>query len=320
MLNAEYRIEQPTSRSAYKASAQPQNPLDRRAAPEMPRSGPQSSHTRVGQWTGGNAVVIEREPHGPTTEFCHCLPEHAVSLHAEGVNTRTAISYDGSVPKLGGGTLGQVMFIPATHRVEGWSDFRTRIRHIVVLLDPAIIEAEISEAGNSTDDMEIPFYRDLGDGFIANRMRELQFELENPGLLGRFYIESLTCGIAARLVRRHANKAESIVRGGLRPRRLRLVKDYIESNLPNEITLADLSKIAAVSPTHFCRSFHKSTGISSHQYILRRRIERAKELLIASKMPIAEIALATGFSDQSHLTKQFRSLVGTTPWRFRNDA
>jgi len=319
MLNTGYKMEQPTARSAYAASSRSQKRRDC-AAHELRDSGAQSGDVRAGRWMGGNAVVVEREPRGPTTEFSHCLPQHAVLLHAEGVNTRTAISYDGGVPKLGGGTLGQVMFIPATHRVEGWSDFRTRFRHIVVLLDPAIIEAETSESGDGAADLEIPFCRDLGDGFVANRMRELQFELENPGLLGRLYVESLTCGIAARLVRRHASKAESIVRGGLRPRRLRLVEDYIESNLANEITLADLSKIAAVSPTHFCRSFHKSTGISSHQYILRRRIERSKELLITSKMPIAEIALATGFSDQSHLTKQFRSLVGTTPWRFRNDA
>jgi AraC family transcriptional regulator len=98
------------------------------------------------------------------------------------------------------------------------------------------------------------------------------------------------------------------------------VTDYIEENLPNQITLSDIAAIAGVSSAHFCRVFHKSTGVSSHGYIVRRRVELAKGLLADSKMPIAEIALAAGFGNQSHLTKHFRCMVGTTPRRFRNDA
>lgn len=320
MRSIEYQREQTVVYSTCGASQQTGTQTIDAEFTQMSAFGAPMALGRVGEWAGGRAMLVEREPRSPMTEFSHCVAQHTVALHLEGVNTRTAISYDGGVTNLGGGTLGQVMFIPASHRVDGWSDYRTRIRHVVILLDPEIIQTEMRASAGGVDELEIPFCRDVGDGVIANRMRELQSELENPALLSRLYVESLTCEIATRLVRRHANRVEPIKRGGLPPRRLRLVKDYIEENLPNEITLGDLAKIASVSPTHFCRAFHKSAGISSHQYILRKRVERAKELLATGSMPIAEIALASGFSDQSHLTKQFRNLVGTTPWRFRNEA
>jgi len=153
-------------------------------------------------------------------------------------------------------------------------------------------------------------------------MRALQIELDNPGLMGRLYLESLSSEIAVRIVRAHAAVAgaPALARGGLAPRRLRMVQEYIEANLSDEITLADLAALAGVSSTHFCRAFHKSTGIASHQYMIRRRVERAKELLAKRELPIVEIALAVGFGNQSHMTTHFRRVVGTTPWRFRNDA
>jgi AraC family transcriptional regulator len=112
----------------------------------------------------------------------------------------------------------------------------------------------------------------------------------------------------------------TLARGGLAPRRLRMVQDYIEANLSDEITLADLAEIAGLSMTHFCRAFHRSTGLASHQYMIRRRVERAKDLLARGQLPIAQIALAVGFGNQSHMTTHFRRVVGTTPWRFRNEA
>jgi len=274
---------------------------------------------RTGTWAGGKAVLLDRQPHSQRTEFKHCLTAHAVVLHLEGANAQTVFRYDGGSQIAGGSTLGQVTFIPGSHEFQGWSDYPARIRHVILLLDPKMIDAEVDDAGGA-EAPELPFYFDLNDGVIASRMRALQVELDNPGPLGRLCIDSLSSEIAIRLVRHHSAKPEQQHRGGLSPRRLRMVRDYIEANLPNEITLSDIAAIAGVSSAHFCRAFHKSTGVSSHQYIVRRRIELAKGLLADSKMPIAEVALAAGFGNQSHLTKHFRCMVGTTPRRFRNDA
>lgn len=274
---------------------------------------------RCEDWAGGKAALVERQPHAAPTQFAHCLNRHTIALHLEGANTQMELRHNGGPRMASGGTLGQVMFIPGGHRLEGWSDYPTKVRHVFVLLDTALIETELQEEGG-IEAPELPFNLDLKDGVIAARMRALHAELEIPGLLRRLYVESLSCEIATCLVRSHAAKPPALQRGGLSPRRLREVKEYIETNLASEITLGELAAIAGVSKAHFCRAFQKSVGIASHRYILHQRVEMAKRLLAESKLPIAEIALAAGFSDQSHFTKHFRYLVGTTPWRFRNQA
>jgi AraC family transcriptional regulator len=275
---------------------------------------------RTGSWTGGRGVLLDRQPRGKRTHFRHRLRRHTLALHLEGANTRAMLRYDGGPSVATGSTLGQVMLIPADHHLEGWSDFPCKIRHMLLLLEPGVIEARAPE-DVGLDRLELSYRLDLADGIIANRMRALQIEFDNPGLMGRLYVESLSNEIAVRIVRAHAGSAgtSAPARGGLAPRRLRLVQEYIEANLSGEITLADLAAIAGVSNTHFCRAFHKSTGIASHQYVIRRRVERAKALLAEGELPIAQIALAAGFGNQSHMTTHFRRVVGTTPRRFRNE-
>lgn len=270
-------------------------------------------------WAHGKAVLLDRQPRGALTEFSQCLNQHAVALHVEGANTRMELQYDAGPRMVSGSTLGQVMFVPGGHRIEGSSDFPSKVRHVVVLLDLELIEDELAKEGG-IQAPDLPFHFDLKDGVIATRMRALQAELESPGLLRRLYVESLSCEIATRLVRQHATKHPALHRGGLSPRRLSEVKEYIETNLSREITLSDLAAVAGVSEAHFCRAFQKSVGIASHRYIVHRRIELAKRMLVESKLPIVEVALAAGFGDQSHFTKRFRHVVGTTPWRFRNQA
>lgn len=275
---------------------------------------------RTGTWTGGKGVLLDRQTRGERTHFKHCLRRHTLALHLEGANTRTDVRYDGGAPVATASTLGQVMLIPAEHPLEGWSDYPARIRHMLLLLHPETIEAGVRENGQDGR-LTLSYRLDLADGVIAERMRALQVEFDNPGLMGRLYVESLSNEIAVRLVRAQASTGSTaLARGGLAPRRLRLVRDYIETNLAEEITLADLAAIAGVSSTHFCRAFHRSTGVASHQYVIRRRVERAKTLLAEGDLPIAQIALAVGFGNQSHLTTHFRRVVGTTPRRFRDGA
>src|SRR3546814_15453056 len=82
-------------------------------------------------------------------------------------------------------------------------------------------------------------------------------------------------------------------------------------------SLKDLSNLAAMSVTHFTRQFRAEMGMSPHQYVVRRRIERAKYLLGYTQEPIAQIAHGCGFSHQGHLSGMFRRHVGETPGRYR---
>ncbi len=106
-------------------------------------------------------------------------------------------------------------------------------------------------------------------------------------------------------------------RGGLSPGAGRRVREHVDAHLSENIDLAGLAAIAGLSVYHFARAFKQSTGVTPHHYLVKRRIERAKEMLACTKEPLAEIALATGFSDQSHLARHFRQILGTTPSQYR---
>ncbi|MEK7723750.1 MAG: AraC family transcriptional regulator, partial [Acidobacteriota bacterium] len=100
-------------------------------------------------------------------------------------------------------------------------------------------------------------------------------------------------------------------------RKLRLVKEFINDNLEQDLTLTEIAQVADLSHFHFARAFRKSVGITPQQYITNRRIEKAKELLAKSDLPIVEIGFQTGFKNQSHFTTLFRKITSLTPklWR-----
>ncbi len=104
-------------------------------------------------------------------------------------------------------------------------------------------------------------------------------------------------------------------RGGLPPGLARRVCDYIESHLDEKIRLDSLAAMAGLSTYHFARAFHRSVGIPPHSYLLRRRVERVKQMVRDTQLPLSQIALATGFSDQSHLARHFRRQTGMSPRR-----
>ncbi|BDI30742.1 hypothetical protein CCAX7_27930 [Capsulimonas corticalis] len=136
---------------------------------------------------------------------------------------------------------------------------------------------------------------------------------------GPWYGEALGTALAAHLLRRYGVSA-GLTREdkayGLSPSRLRRVLDFMQDHLDQEITLAQAAEVAGISPYYFARLFRQSTGLSPHQHLIERRVERAKEMLAAGGVSVGETAVAVGFSDQSHLARHFKRLVGVTPSRF----
>jgi transcriptional regulator of acetoin/glycerol metabolism len=106
-------------------------------------------------------------------------------------------------------------------------------------------------------------------------------------------------------------------RGGLSPAKTRRVCDYIEGHLDEKIRLDGLATLAGLSTDHFARAFHQSVGMPPHTYLLRRRLEHVEHMLRETRVPLSEIALATGFSDQSHLARHFRRWAGMSPRQVR---
>ncbi|VFS22637.1 AraC family transcriptional regulator [Enterobacter cancerogenus] len=108
-----------------------------------------------------------------------------------------------------------------------------------------------------------------------------------------------------------------MVTGGLSPFVLRNVVAFIEENLAQPLTLADLASQAALSEYHFARMFRQSMGQAPHQYVMHRRMEKAKALIQHTAMPLTDIAMACGFNSASHFSNRFRSVLGVTPSQLR---
>jgi AraC family transcriptional regulator len=148
-------------------------------------------------------------------------------------------------------------------------------------------------------------------------------ELTTGGAGGRLAAESLANLLAVHLIR-HVLAPRSPARGrdGALPRgRLRAVVEYIEEHLDAGPTLGQMAAVARVSAYHFARQFKAATGLPPHQYVIARRVERAKQLLQAGTgLSLAEVAADAGFSDQSQLSRHFKRLVGATPGQFQVSA
>ena len=109
-------------------------------------------------------------------------------------------------------------------------------------------------------------------------------------------------------------------RGGLAPAHLARVLDAIETRLAERLTIPTLAAVIPMSPFHFARAFHVSTGLPPHRYILERRLAVARETLATKAWPVATVARHTGFRTASHFTDVFRRHVGETPARYRASA
>jgi transcriptional regulator GlxA family with amidase domain len=105
--------------------------------------------------------------------------------------------------------------------------------------------------------------------------------------------------------------------GGLSPGAMRRIREYVEAHLGDSMDLATLAAVAGLSIHHFARGFKQSTGLTPHHYLTQKRVERAQDMLAHSALSLSEIAYAVGFSDQSHLARHFRQMLGTTPGQFR---
>lgn len=99
--------------------------------------------------------------------------------------------------------------------------------------------------------------------------------------------------------------------------RLKRVVEYVSAHYPENVTLAQLAQAAGLTRMHFAAQFRAATGLRPHEYLLRRRIERAQEMLMAPNAQLVEIALSVGFQTQAHFTTVFKRFVGETPHRWR---
>jgi len=214
---------------------------------------------------------------------------------------------------------GSILILPAgLSRRAFW---RGPVESVHVHLDPRLIARVAAEVCDlDPDRVELPAVGALSHSPLEATIRAIGAELETGAAGGRLLAESLGNVLAVHLIRHFVptERAAMRPRGGLPKPKLRAALEYIEAHLDSELTLDDLAAVAHLSPFHFARLFKSSTGLPPHQYVIARRVERAKQLMRGGDdLSLAQVAARAGFSDQGHFTRHFKRLVGVTPKRFR---
>jgi AraC family transcriptional regulator len=158
------------------------------------------------------------------------------------------------------------------------------------------------------------------DPLLAQLGRSLARTFEIGGPADPLYADALAHALGAHLVAHYSDRPT--IKPDQAPdtlgwRQLEQVYDYIECNLHQALTVTDLATVAGISPTHFTRLFRQQTGEPPHHYVRNRRLDRAEGLIVGTQLPLAAIAIAAGFSDQSHLNRVMRAERGRTPGQLR---
>jgi AraC family transcriptional regulator len=204
-------------------------------------------------------------------------------------------------------------------RLPLWVRYSASPSFFGVALDEAFVTEISQKAFDQGDDFAIRTSIGVQDPVIARLGALGRRELSEGGPGGSLYLEGLAVMLTVHLLRSYGSPERSPIphRGGLAPRQMRRVLDYIDAQLTDELGLVELGAIAGLSPHHFVEAFKVSVGKPPHRFVMERRVQRALELLRDDDRTIAEIAHAAGFSSQSHLTANFRRVTGLTPGRFR---
>jgi AraC-like DNA-binding protein len=198
-------------------------------------------------------------------------------------------------------------------------DFATP-RHTLEVILPQSFMREIA------DDLEVPHVTHLGrslyhitdDPMLQRLVLRIHPYFEEPEALEPLLADHLMWALGIYVCAHYGDLAtQRRTVGGLGTWQERLAKDVIETSLVGGITLEKLAGLCGLRTSQFAHAFKRSTGVTPYQWLLQRRIARARELLSAGRESLADIALGCGFADQSHFTRSFARQVGTTPGAWR---
>jgi AraC family transcriptional regulator len=159
----------------------------------------------------------------------------------------------------------------------------------------------------------------IEDARVSTLMELVRAEIEAGGPTGGAYGEALSLALASRVASLCASMPGGQRRAAtLSSKQLGRVTEHIGKNLAQELTIDRLATLVNMSPFHFARCFKQTAGMTPHQFVTRERILRAREMLASGRLAIGEIAMALGFSSQSHFADVYRRITGSTPGRDRS--
>lgn len=192
---------------------------------------------------------------------------------------------------------------------------------LVIVVPNALLQSVATDLGFDPERIELADRFQLRDPQLEHIGWALKADIDTGCTGGRLFRESLGVALATRLLQRHNTHSLPMrsPRGGLTQAKLKHLVAHIEDNLDSDLSLNELSSVVGMSVSHLKTLFRRSTGVSVHQYVLRRRVERAKLLLQQEDLSITQVAFATGFAHQSHLARHMRKILGATPASLRRE-
>jgi AraC family transcriptional regulator len=209
---------------------------------------------------------------------------------------------------------GDIDITPARVPVR-WEIHDRNDNGLILSLPQALLSAVAAQSGLDPARVEIRDQFQTRDPELEALIWAMQRELELRSPSGRLYMDGLTLAVASRLVAQHSSVAKRGAerREGLDGRRLKQVLSFIEDQLAEDLSLEKIAAVAGFSASHLKTLFRVSMGMPVHQYVIQRRVERAKTLLMQDGLSMAEIALAAGFAHQSHMARHMRRVLGMPP-------
>lgn len=199
------------------------------------------------------------------------------------------------------------------------------IEFVSIGLSPVLVNELAAEIGLTRASADIVFRRSIvRDETITGLARAIVSEISAQQVGHAAMLDALARQVAICLLRSHLTVRKSdqieLSRAGPVDRRLRRAIEFMHDNFGREIAVEEIASAAYLSEYHFARLFKQISGITPHVYLANLRLERARNLLAESALPISEIASMVGYQSQSHFTKMFKSVTGVTPRVYREAA
>lgn len=265
---------------------------------------------------GWDKIQLAHYRHPP-----HSLPEHFSPHHTICINVGGSVVLEQGVDgqfEIAQSVPGDMAIYPAN--LTQTARWYREVEFLLLNLEPTLLTLLNYELCGS-DHVELVPRLTFCDPLIHHIGLALKTALETDGSGSRLYAESMANALAVHLLSRYSTRERTIrsirhYTRGLSKQNLQQVIDYINEHLEQNLSLAKLAAVVQLSSYHFTHLFKQSTGVSPHQYHIRCRVERAKQLLLTGDLTIVEVAAAVGFASQGHLNYHFKRLVGTTPKKF----
>lgn len=269
---------------------------------------PTAAHHKRFTWPGGTFETALRD-RTSSVEGTIRSSSHLVMATLSGGAKRHEFVTDDGYRFRGGDRTGFVSFLPA--------GCERRLK----LNDVAWEWASIALPSDADTQLPIGPFSTEKDDFLFGLLSHFRYLLDADGGLDVTYCDTMALALRQYLGRRcvPCTQGPPASAGGLPPRQLRKVAEYVEANLDAQIRIADLARLVDLSEGHFHRSFRSTTGKTPLQFINERRVERAAEILSRRPGAVVDVAMEVGFVSASHFARIFRRLRGMTPERYRRD-